>query len=171
MMFQNVEEVHKMYPDKNLMFTEGCADSYDSSRIMDWSHGEKYAYSMINDFNCGTVAWTDWNILLDQFGGPNHVGNYCFAPVHANTDTDELIFTPAYYYIGHFSKYIQEGAQRISNACSRSQLQCTTFQNPDGQYCTIVLNKTSNNIKYFLVIDGKTAEVEILPHAIQTLLY
>ena len=171
MMFNNVEEVHKMYPDKNLFFTEGCADSYDSTKILNWRNGEKYAHSMINDFNCGTVGWTDWNILLDQNGGPNHVGNFCFAPVHANTETGELIYTPSYYYIGHFSKYIKAGAKRISSVPSRSQLECTTFQNPDGQFVTIVLNRTDKKIKYMLHIENKAADIEILPHSIQTILY
>jgi outer membrane receptor protein involved in Fe transport len=31
----------------------------------------------------------------------------CFAPIHANTKTNELIYTPTYYYIGHFSKFIK----------------------------------------------------------------
>ena len=46
--------------------------------------------SMVNDFNNGAVAWTDWNILLDETGGPNHVGNFCFAPVHAKTKEGTL---------------------------------------------------------------------------------
>jgi glucosylceramidase len=82
---------------------------------------ERYGRSMINDFSNGSVAWTDWNILLDQNGGPNHVGNFCFAPLHADTVTDELIYTPSYYYIGHFSKFIRPNAKRISSVSSRSQ--------------------------------------------------
>ena len=82
---------------------------------------------MINDFNNGTVAWTDWNILLDQFGGPNHVKNFCFAPVHGDTSTGQLIFTPSYYMIGHFSKFIAKGAKRVSTSPSRSALLSTSF--------------------------------------------
>ena len=67
---------------------------------------------MINDFNDGAVGWTDWNVLLDEQGGPNHVGNFCFAPVHADTKTGELIYTNSYYYIGHFSKFVRPGARR-----------------------------------------------------------
>ena len=66
---------------------------------------------MIHDFNNGTVGWTDWNILLDENGGPNHVGNFCFAPVHADTRTGELTYANSYYYIGHFSKFIRPGAK------------------------------------------------------------
>ena len=60
---------------------------------------------MINDFNNGMVGFTDWNILLDETGGPNHVQNFCFAPVHGDTRTGKLTYTNAYYYIGHFSKF------------------------------------------------------------------
>ena len=72
---------------------------------------------MINDFNDGTVGWTDWNILIDETGGPNQVSKFCFAPVHADTKTGQLIYTPAYYYIVHFSKFIKPGAKGISSAC------------------------------------------------------
>src|SRR5260370_24782001 len=82
---------------------------------------------MINDFNNGTVGWTDWNILLDEMGGPNHVKNFCFAPVHADTKTGQLIYTNSYFYIGHFSKFVRPGAKRIACSSSRSQLLSTAF--------------------------------------------
>jgi glucosylceramidase len=52
---------------------------------------------MINDFNNGAEGWTDWNVLLDESGGPNHVQNFCFAPVHADTKTGRLTFMNSYY--------------------------------------------------------------------------
>ena len=81
-MFNNVGKVATAFPDKKLIFTEGCNEGFDESRIKDPKLPERYAKAMINDFNNGTVAWTDWNILLNEYGGPNHVGNFCFAPVH-----------------------------------------------------------------------------------------
>ena len=97
MQFENLKRVKEAFPDKNLIFTEGCVEKFSLDRVNDWSLGEKYGHSMVNDFNCGTVAWTDWNILLDENGGPNHVGNFCFAPVHANIQTGKLIYTNSYY--------------------------------------------------------------------------
>ena len=170
-MYDNIEKVRTMYPDKNLFFTEGCAESFNANKYQHWANGEKYAQSMIHDFNNGTVGWTDWNVLLDEHGGPNHVGNFCFAPVHANTKTGELIYTPSYFYIGHFSKFINQGAKRISTFCSRSQLSATSFANPDGELVTVVLNTTDKKINYFLWLDGMSAEMSILPHSIQTLVY
>src|SRR5690606_29762665 len=105
-MFENTQLVNQSWANKNILFTEGCNPSFNIERINDWELGERYGESMIHDFNTGMAGWTDWNILLDELGGPNHVGNFCFAPIHANTVTGELIYTNAYYYIGHFSKFI-----------------------------------------------------------------
>ena len=69
-MFNNVGKVATAFPDKKLIFTEGCNEGYDESRIKDPKLPERYAKAMINDFNNGTVAWTDWNILLNEYGGP-----------------------------------------------------------------------------------------------------
>ena len=171
MMFGNVSEVNRIFPDKKLIFTEGCADSFSPEKMQNWANAEKYGKSMIYDFNCGTVAWTDWNIFLDQTGGPNHVGNFCFAPVHGDTGSGQLIYTPSYYYIGHFSKFIKEGAKRLSCVSSRSHLLTTSFMNPDGGIVTIVMNPNDEKLTYYLCVGTSASEVTIKPHAIQTLLY
>ncbi len=171
MMYENVDKVHKLYPSKNLLFTEGCAEAFNVEKYQYWANGEKYGKSMINDFNNGTVGWTDWNILLDENGGPNHVGNFCFAPIHANTKTGELIYTPSYYYIGHFSKFIKTGAKNITSAVSRSQLISTSFLNPTGEIVTVVMNQTDKDLVYFLNMEGKGCEIKIAANTIQTLIY
>ena len=170
-MFENVGKVNEMYPGKNLLFTEGCVEKFNAEKYQLWANGERYGRSMINDFNNGTVGWTDWNILLDENGGPNHVSNFCFAPVHGDTKTGELIFTPSYYFIGHFSKFIETGAKRISSIASRSQLLTTSFLNKNGEVVTVVMNQTGAKVNYSLCIGTKAAFVSILPHAIQTLVY
>ncbi len=119
MQFDNVKLVSRAFPKTALLFTEGCKEAFNFDSLANWSLGERYGYSMINDFNDGAVAWTDWNILLDEHGGPNHVGNFCYAPVHADTRTGQLIYTNAYYYIGHFSKFVKPGAKRIAVSTNR----------------------------------------------------
>ena len=170
-MYENVKRVHESFPDEHLLFTEGCAESFNASRYYAWVLGEKYARSMINDFNNGMEGFTDWNILLDETGGPNHVGNFCFAPVHADTRTGELIYTNAYYYIGHFSKFIKPGAKRIISSASRSQLLTTAFKNPDGKVVVIVMNQSDKAASYNLWVNGKAAVTEALPHSISTLIF
>lgn len=170
MQFDNVRKVHETFPGKNLIFTEGCAESFNKDRIDHWSLGEVYGNSMIHDFNNGTVAWTDWNILLDENGGPNHAGNFCFAPVHSIYGK-ELHYTNSYYYIGHFSKFIRPGAVRINASATRNALSATAFKNKDGNIAVVVMNSGENPMDYYLCYRGKSAKVKSLPHSISTLVF
>jgi glucosylceramidase len=168
-MFNNVGLVNESYPEKKILFTEGCVEKFDAKKYQHWPNAERYGRSMINDFNNGTVGWTDWNILLDENGGPNHVGNFCFAPVHADSKSGELIYTPSYYYIGHFSKFIRPDAKRVSTVSSRSPLLSTSFVNADGTMATIVMNQSDQEIAYKVYVGSQAVESKILPHAMQTL--
>jgi glucosylceramidase len=87
--FDNVRLVHDAYPEKELLFTEGSVEKFDGARLLEWSAGETYARSMINDFNNWASGWLAWNVLLDEQGGPNHVGNYCMAPIIGDTKRSE----------------------------------------------------------------------------------
>jgi len=170
-MYDNVALVNELYPDKHILFTEGTPASFDSTGYERWDLGEDYGRSMINDFNSGAEGWTDWNVLLDEQGGPNHVGNFCFAPIHADTRTGELIYTNSYHYIGHFSKFIRPGAKRILAAPSRSMLLATGFVNEDGEVAVVVMNPTSNGGQYHLTVGSSSVEVSSLPHSIQTVVF
>ncbi|MEN9756771.1 MAG: hypothetical protein RL755_958 [Pseudomonadota bacterium] len=169
MLFDNLRKVKEAFPDTHLIFTEGCIEKFDFNRINDWELGEVYGHSMINDFNAGACAWLDWNVLLDETGGPNHVGNFCFAPIIADTQRGELHYTNSYYYLGHFSKFVKSNAKRIISSSNRDSLQTTGFINPDGSTVVIVLNTTEIEIDYHLWIDGKAATVKSLPRSISTL--
>ena len=170
MQFDNVKLVYRAFPKTNLIFTEGCKEAFNFDSLSAWSLGERYGYSMINDFKSGAVGWTDWNILLDENGGPNHTGNFCFAPVHADTRTGRLIYTNAYYYIGHFSKFIYAGARRIAVSTNRPALQSTGFLNPDGSIVVIIMNMTDQPLPYHLMIKGKAATSESLAHSMATII-
>jgi len=168
MQFENVRRVAETFPGKSLIFTEGCKEQFSLPKVNDWSLGERYGLSMVNDFNSGTAAWTDWNILLDETGGPNHVGNFCFAPVHTDGKSGSLIYTNAYYYLGHFSKFIRPGAKRIGSASNRDKLQSTAFVNSDGKIVVVVLNLSDEKLDFKLWMDGMAAPSTSLPHSIST---
>jgi glucosylceramidase len=99
------------------------------------------------------------------------VGNFCFAPVHANTKTGELIYTYSFYYIGHFSKFIRPGAKRIVCSASRSQLLTTAFINKDGSVAVIVMNDSNKKTVFNLTVGRVAAELTSLPHSIMTMLF
>jgi glucosylceramidase len=133
--------------------------------------GAYYAKAIIRDLNAGAVAWTDWNIFLNQNGGPNHKGNFCFAPVHVNTEAQKITYTKAYYSIGHFSKFILPGAKRVACSLSNSFLETTAFQNPDGTCVLVVLNDTNKNIIYKMFLGAHFIQLDSKPNSIQTILF
>ena len=167
-LFDNLEETQKAFPNMFLAFTEGCKEQFKMDQIYDVSLGELYGRNMLNDFNKGTALWTDWNVLLDETGGPNHVGNFCFAPIIADTRTGEVHYTYEYYYIGHVSKYIKPGSQRIGNSSNRAALISTAFMNENGELVTVIMNESDKDIETYLWIEGQAAKLSAPAHSIQT---
>jgi glucosylceramidase len=168
--FDNLRLVHDAYPDKDLLFTEGCVFPFDWNRIYDWHWGERYAKSMIMDLNNWSVGWVDWNLLLDESGGPNHAANFCYAPVIADTRSGELHYMNSYFYIGHFSKFVRPGARRIICSSSYDNLKSTAFINSDGRIVVVVLNVQDENIDFHLYLDGKIGEAKSPAHSIMTII-
>jgi glucosylceramidase len=166
---ENVKRVAEAYPDIPLLLTEACNYPFSWETFNQWQWGENYGSAMISDFNNGASGWTDWNILLDEYGGPNHVKNFCFAPVHADTRNNSLHFMNSYYYIGHFSRYIRPGARRIACSSSRAQLLTTGFHNPDGSIAIIVMNPGKTKVNYHLYEGNQAVETVSLPHSITTI--
>ena len=166
--YENIQRVHEAFPDKGLVFSEGCGYPFSWENVKDWKWGEKYAEAMIHDFNNYTAAWTDWNILLDEEGGPNHVGNFCLAPVIGDTRDGSVHYMNSFYYIGHFSKFIRPGAKRISCSSTSDDLEATAFINTDGKIAVVVLNKTGDDRDFSIWVDGKAAKISTLAHSIVT---
>jgi glucosylceramidase len=169
--FENVSRVREAYPKINLLFTEGCHGPYDAAQLDDWQWGELYGRSMIHDFNDGSAGWTDWNVLLDEQGGPNHVKNFCFAPIHGDTKTGELHYMNSYYYIGHFSKFIRPGARRIISSSTVDDLLTTAFVNQDGKMAVVVMNPSGGAQPFYLWLDGKAAQTSSPAHSIETFVF
>jgi glucosylceramidase len=167
--FQNVRLTKEAFPSTHLLFTEGCTGPFDADRIADWQWGETYGKAMIHDFNSGAEGWTDWNVLLDNTGGPNHVANYCFAPVIANPDTGELSYMNSFYYIGHFSKFVRPGAKRIVSSSMSDNLLTTAFLNVDGTIAVIVMNESTLEVPFAFALREKVARTRLPAHSIMTL--
>ncbi|WP_139904937.1 glycoside hydrolase family 30 protein [Clostridium thermarum] len=167
--FENVGKVHELYPDKHLLFTEGCQEG--GVKLGEWFTGERYARNIIGDLNNWTEGYLDWNIVLDEIGGPNHVGNYCDAPIIADTRTNELIYESSYYYIGHFSKYIKPGAVRIGVTNTNHNLLVTSFLNEDGTIATVVSNEKDIAVDFKLGYGDKVLNLNLQPHSIGTYIF
>lgn len=164
--FDHVQLVHDAWPDKQLLFTEGCQEG--GPHHGSWELGERYARSMINDLNRWTAGWIDWNLLLDMQGGPNHVGNFCSAPILADPAADALHPQSSFFYIGHFARFVGPGARRVLCASSRQALECTAFVDPEGSVATVVMNATEDAVPFALRIGERHAATELPPRSIAT---
>jgi len=167
--FDNLSLHHDTWPDKKLLFTEGCQEG--GPHLGEWKIGERYGRAMINDLNRWTVGWTDWNLLLDETGGPNHVNNLCSAPIIADTKNDKVLFQSSYYYIGHFSRFVHPGARRILCSTPKETMEAAAFVNPDGSVAVIVMNRTEKAMRFQLNTPDSTAVSDAPAHSIATYLY
>jgi glucosylceramidase len=164
--FGNVGKVHDLFPDKHLLFTEGCQEG--GVKLGEWFTGERYARNMIGDFNNWVEGYLDWNLVLDETGGPNHVNNLCDAPIIADTRNDTLHFNSSYYYIGHFSRFVLEGAVRIGLAADECGLQSVAFRNPDTSLIVVVMNETDGTQTFTLRHGDRMLEGSLPAHSIAT---
>lgn len=166
--FDNVRLVSEAFPDKKLIFTEGCTYPFNYDSLNNYSFGETYGKSVLMDISNGASAWTDWNILLDETGGPNHVKNFCNAPVIGNTQTGEVIYMASYYYMGHFSKFFRPGAKRITCSSNSDELLATAVLNPDGTLAVVVLNLGNKDINCKVWLENRAVTTKSLAHSIET---
>ena len=165
--FDNVQLVHDAYPETHLLLTEGCQEG--GPHIGEWAQGERYGRSIVQDLNHWAVGWVDWNLLLNEKGGPNHVGNYCSAPIIGDTSTGEVLYQSSYYYLGHFAKFIRPGAHRILCSTNRDELEATAAVNPDGSTCVVAMNRSDEPIPFQVFRGANAARVSLPAHAIITL--
>lgn len=166
-LFDNLTQFHEAWPDKALLFSEGCQEGF-KAHFGKWETAERYGRNIIGNLNHWVVGFTDWNIVLDETGGPNHVGNLCLAPILADTKNDKILIQDSYYYIGHFSKFIQPGAKRIMCVTNRNKLLATAAVNPDGGTVVVVMNSGDKESKFHLNTVDKGLTTIIPAHSIAT---
>ncbi|HAV24865.1 MAG TPA: glycosyl hydrolase family 30, partial [Bacteroidetes bacterium] len=192
---EDLQYAHNKAPNKYLIETEGCVDSevpkwkddkwYWSKEATDWGWDwapekdkylhpkyapvNRYARDIIGCLNNWVDGWIDWNMVLDKQGGPNWFKNWCVAPVLVDIETDEVYYTPIYYTMAHFSKFIRPGAVRIGMENDDKDLQATAAQNPDGTIAIVVFNEGMTAKSFTLELTGSSQTINIEAQAIQTI--
>ena len=107
-------------------------------------------------------------MVLDKQGGPNWFKNWCIAPVIVDTATDEVYFTPLYYVMAHFSKFIRPGAVRVDCMLNHKELMATAVKNPDGTIAVIIFNPTEEAQPLKINLNNKKTNISISAKALQT---
>jgi glucosylceramidase len=191
-----LQHAHNKAPDKYLIETEGCIDSevpkwkddawYWKKEATDWGYDwasedkkylhpkyapvNRYARDIIGCLNNWVDGWVDWNMVLDRQGGPNWFKNWCVAPIIVDPDADEVYFTPLYYTMAHFSKYIRPEAKVIGVENTDKDLMVTAAQNPDGSIAVVIFNEGKDEKAFTLKLNDHQREITINSQAIQTIM-
>ncbi|WP_264845795.1 glycoside hydrolase family 30 protein [Capnocytophaga catalasegens] len=155
--YNELDKIHAQRPDKELIFTE--------TSIGEWNDGRNLGRHLVEDMeqigtgllNNWCQAVIVWNLMLDENGAPNreHGCKTCFGAVDINSkDYETLTKNSHYYVIGHLSSVIKPNAVRIKHTISNlSGVDCSAFENKDGSYAVVVLNK-NQSAKEIVISDG-----------------
>ena len=191
-----LQYAHQKAPNKYLIQSEACVDAeipkwkddkwYWSKEATDWGWDwapeqdkhlhpkyapvNRYARDIIGCLNNWVVGWIDWNMVLDRQGGPNWFKNWCVAPVIVDPDNDEVYFTPIYYTLSHFSKYIRPNAIIIGSENTDETLMATAAKNPDGSIAVVLFNEGDKAKNFTLNLGEKKIDIKIDKQAIQTIM-
>ncbi len=191
-----LQYAHKKAPSKYLIQTEACVDSevphwnddawYWSKEATDWGWDwapekdkylhpkyapvNRYATDIIGCLNNWVDGWVDWNMVLDKQGGPNWFKNWCIAPVIVDPEKDEVYFTPLYYTMAHFSKFMRPGAIKIGCTINDKEIVTTAVKNPDGTIAIVVFNPTSEKQNIEIKLNNKIKIISIDGKALQTVI-
>ncbi|XP_003999772.2 lysosomal acid glucosylceramidase isoform X2 [Felis catus] len=143
-------ETHRLFPDTMLFASEACVGSKfweQSVRLGSWDRGMQYSHSIITNLLYHVVGWTDWNLALNPEGGPNWVRNFVDSPIIVDITKDTFYKQPMFYHLGHFSKFIPEGSQRVGLLASeKNGLDTVALTRPDGSAVLVVLNRSPKDV-------------------------
>ncbi len=166
--FDALRLVRRFYPSMELLFSEGCIEYNRFSAENGLLNARMYGHDMIGNFNAGMNTFLDWNIALDEQGGPNHAGNYCEAPILCNTKLGTFEKQLSYYYIWHFSHFVEQGARHFTSTRFSEEVDASAFQNPDGSIIVVLMNLLPAQKDVYLRLSGSIIPVPLAGDSICT---
>lgn len=170
--FKALQLLANRFPEKKLIFTEGCMEySCKDVGTDTWMHALRYAHEYIGDINNGTTLLLDWNLYLDQQGGPNHVQNFCSAPVMCDVNTKEILCNPSQKALALIGQAARPGSTQIASSAWHPDMETVAFALPDGGASLILLNRGQQKLPVKAVWRGKLAECELPPETLTAITF
>ncbi|XP_044265543.1 lysosomal acid glucosylceramidase-like [Tribolium madens] len=172
-----MDKTHKNFPDKFIISTEascGFASKSEAVLLGSWNRGEAYAIDIMEDLQNWVVGWVDWNMCLNQEGGPTYIDNFVDAPIIVNASANEFYKNPMFYALGHFSKFLPVGSIRVDSKTDLDQdeVMVVAFQRPDDGITVIILNKKEEPISVSLFDETRgAATINISQKSVNSILY
>ena len=165
--FEALRMIRERFPKKELLLSEACIEFSKFSQDDFLKNAQKYAHDMIGNMNNGMNTFFDWNLILDEQGGPNHVKNYCDAPYLFDTKEKVLEERNILDYLWHFSHFITPGAVRIGVSTYTDALEVTAFQK-NGRIVAVLLNRTDREIPAYVRMRDEYVQIRVQPEAIMS---
>lgn len=166
--FDALRMIHEKFPDKKLILSEACIEYCKFAADDFLSNAQKYAHDMIGNLNNGMTGFYDWNIVLDEMGGPNHVKNFCDAPFLYDMQNKELLKRNTARYLWHFSHFVEKGAVRIGTTSYTDAVETTAFLNDNNTIAVVLLNRTEEELPVNIRINDNMAAICLPPSSITT---
>lgn len=170
--FKALDLVRRRFPDKKVIFTEGCMEYSRADVGRDtWQHALRYAHEYIGDMDHGTTMLFDWNIYLDQQGGPNHVQNFCSAPVMCDVNTKEITVNPSQKALALMGQTVQPGSVQIASSAWHPEIETVAFRRPDGSAAILLLNRGAQPLQVKPVWKEQVAECTLAPESLTAIVF
>lgn len=165
--FEAIRILKEQYPWMKVLTSEACIEYSKFSGVATLKNAQKYAHDIIGNINEGMSLFFDWNILLNEEGGPNHVGNNCESPFMFDREKKELYSMESAAYLWHFSHFIELGAKRIGVSRYCQDIEVTAFKKND-KVTFILFNQTDKDIPVFVRINNEIVSVDLKARSIMS---
>ncbi len=148
--FEMLDLFRKQFPNKKLILSESCLEYSILDVSNPFLNAAKIAHEIIGDMKHGMEMFFDWNMLLDEKGGPNYVGNFCHAPMMYDEKKEQLELTSLYDCFYQFSNYLEIGDVRVETSSYTKDIEAVAFQGVDDTLKVIALNHSSEDKEFIL---------------------
>lgn len=166
--FEALRLCRERFPDKKLIVSESCFEYRVYGSVAPSFSAQKLSHELIGDMNGGISAFCDWNLLLDEQGGPCYADNYCLAPFLYDRGAKKLRPQLLQQVLELFSRSVVPGSRCI--ACSRSeeQTEATAWKRPDGTIALLLLNRAETASPVCVRVDGMETELILYPKSVSS---
>ena len=147
------QTLDNMYPTKGNWETEHSGGTWVTSPDQFTTDFVEITHVMRN----ASKSFVKWSLALDETLGPNLTEDVpgmggcatCTPLITVNSKTGAVTKDIEYYTIGHYSKYVLNGAKRIYSS-NTNGIVSVAFQNPDGSKALIAFNNTALSVNFYV---------------------
>lgn len=150
-----MSQVHDKYPEKETQLTEHSGGTWVKDQV------KQDFEDIIGSLRNWSQSYIKWSLALDENRGPHAGGcGTCTPLVWVNSKTGAVSYAIDYFTLGHFSKFIVQGAERVKSDGPKELLN-VAFVNPDGSRALVVFNDSDSNEKFVVNWRGKSFEYSL----------